>query len=54
MSEDPETDPLPERDQDRPLNNYRCAQCGEKGHNARTCGMTPEERAQRRRGKYRR
>jgi hypothetical protein len=44
-----ETDPLPDRDQDRPMNNYRCTKCGNRGHNARTCGLTPEERIERRR-----
>lgn len=37
-----------ERAANRP-SSYKCKTCGEKGHNARskTCGFTPEERAER-------
>ena len=42
----PLVEDLPPRDVDKKPNNYRCANCGERGHNARsnTCGMTRAER----------
>lgn len=45
-----DSDP-PQRDQDR-VHDYRCSKCGERGHSARTCGLTPEQRRENRRGKY--
>jgi hypothetical protein len=38
------------RPQDEPLRVYTCSACGGRGHNARSCGMTPEQRQASRRG----
>lgn len=35
------------------VHNYKCATCGSKGHNTRTCGQTPEQRRESRRGRKR-
>jgi hypothetical protein len=45
-----ETNPLPPRDEDD-IRVYTCGNCGEKGHSRTTCGMSPQERIARQRGR---
>lgn len=51
---DHEGDPLElcaaHRPTDEPIRRYTCGSCGERGHTARTCGMSPEQRYASRRG----
>jgi hypothetical protein len=38
------------RPKDEPMRVYTCGACGGRGHNSRSCGMTPEQRRDSRRG----
>lgn len=41
-------DDLPPRDEDKPIRVYTCKQCGERGHNSRSCGKPKPDRPKRR------